>query len=165
MIETRRNQFSLAGMILLTLAVAVWLWIFRETTGRELLTFSAIAFAAGLISHGVYTYWLPWRITGLLSVLLLYNGGIVVMQLIASGGNFKLSDSGELILQILRQPIEMAFWVRTMNDILMLTVILLGTVLFTPAHTIRQELPTALITAMGIGLWYAVGILILTHAA
>lgn len=164
MTEASRNQFSLLGMVILTLAVAVWLWIFRENTVQELATFSAIAFAAGLISHLVYTYCLPWRITGVLCVLLLYNGALIGIQLINSGGNIKLSESTEFIIQILRQPAEMAFWVRTTNDILMLTVIMLATVLFTPAHAIRQELPTALVTAMGIGIWYAVGILILSHA-
>jgi hypothetical protein len=41
----------------------------------------------------------------------------------------------------------------------------LGTLLFTPAHSIRPSLPTAIITALGLGFWYASSILMLIYAA
>ena len=162
--ESPRTQFSIRAMIALTAAIALWLWIFREATPFELGIFSGIAFVAGLVAHLFYTFWLPSRITAIATVLLIYNAILVVLALWGSNSNTPVADCLEFLIDILAQPVEMLMHLSTPRQTMFTLAIVLGTILPTPAHSIRPSLPSAFITALGIGIWYAAGMLFLIYA-
>ena len=164
MTEERTSQFSLRATIVLTAAIALWLAIFREASPVELAIFSTVTLAAGVIAHLVHAYWLPWRFTVIVVVLLIYNTALAVLMLVELGGAFPLLLLLETVIQIISQPAKMAVRASGMRDILFTLGYVLGTLCFTPAHVIRPGFPTAIITAIGIGIWYTAGILIMIYA-
>lgn len=162
--DRSKTQFSLRAVTVLTVASALWVWLFREARPVEITTFSSIAVTAGIVGHIVYRYWLPWRVTVVATVLLLYNA--LLLALLLFGGE---PHPLKFLFTVAVQPAEMTmeylkwhFWTR---GTLVNLFIVLGTLLFTPAHLLRPSLPTAIVTALGIGFWYASSILMLTYAA
>jgi hypothetical protein len=165
MAETRKNQFSLRAILALTAASATWFWLFREASPIELTIFSIAALAAGLVGHTVYIYWLPSRFTVVVAVFLLYNFTLVILEVIGSGASFRPSDCLQLLIDIVVEPAEWAIRAWGTQHMLFSFAFVIGTLLFTPAHMVRPGLPGALITALGLGIWYGAGILLLTHAS
>jgi hypothetical protein len=53
---------------------------------------------------------------------------------------------------------------RAPRDILLTLAIVLGTLIFTAAHSIRPSLPSAMITALGIAMWYGASMMIMASA-
>jgi hypothetical protein len=157
-----KTQFSIRAIAAFTVASAVWVWLFREAKPVEIAIFSGVAMTAGILGHVVYRYWLPWRVTAIVTVLLLYNAVLFVPALLHDGSN-----SFRFLFQVAFGPAEMIMhmnWHWHRDTVFMLAMVL-GTLLFTPAHSIRPSLPTAIITALGLGFWYASSILMLIYAA
>ncbi|MCA9176197.1 MAG: hypothetical protein KDB14_17040 [Planctomycetales bacterium] len=166
--DRRKGQFSLRQVAALTAAAAVWVWHFREAEPAAIATFSFAAVTAGIIGHFVDKYWNLYALSALVAVLLVYNGALLALALFEGA-----ADPLGALIQVLVAPAEMLKWqldsiatnrVTSNRDTVFLLVMLLGTLLFTPAHWIRPSLPTAIITALGVGLWYGTSILILSHA-
>lgn len=158
--DRMNTQFSLRAVAVLTLASAVWVWLFREARPAEIATFSGVAVTAGIVGHVVYEYLFAWRVSVILTVLLLYNGLLLALVLLYG----REPNPLELLFQVAVEPVDMLMHVKWHRDTVFLVVMLLGTLLFTPAHWVRPSLPTAIITALGIGFWYASSILMLTYA-
>jgi hypothetical protein len=153
-----KTQFSLRASVVLTAAVGFWVWIFREMSPVEIAVFGGVALTAGVVGHIVYTKWLPWRVTVIATVLLLYNS-LLGVQLLLSG-------SGEpwLLVETVVLPFEMMWHAKSPRDILFVSLIVLGTLTLTPAHCIRPSLPTAIVSALGIAIWYVSSIMIMIYA-
>lgn len=164
MVETRKNQFSVREMIVLMTAFAVWCWVLREASPVETAIFSVIAIVAGVLGHLAYAYFLPWRVTAIATVFLLYNAILIAAYLSSSGSNFRLPDCWDALTEIVMQPAEMAWRTRGTRDGLFPLAIVIAVGLFSPAHPIRPSLPAAIVSAIGLGIWYAVGILVLIYA-
>ena len=70
----------------------------------------------------------------------------------------------ELLVDVVANPIKLMMRAETLRQNLFCLAILFGTLFFTPAHSLRPSFPSALVTALGIGIWYAIGILMLMYA-
>lgn len=165
MTETPKHQFSLLATIVVTAAIAIWFALFQDATLTELAIFSGIALAAGIAGHLVYTFLLPWRITVVATVLLVYNLIPFATLLASTGPTMKLLSNLDFFVDVVVQPAELAMHTTQTRDILWIIATGLVTAIFTPAHAVRPSLPTAIITALGLGAWYATGIRILSHGA
>lgn len=164
LVETPKTQFSIRSIIALTAAIAVWALIFGEAALAETTVLTGVALAAGIAAHFLYSFWLPWRITVMATVLLTYNSILFAHALQHSSSSDPVSDCLELLVDVVVQPTEMLMHAKTLREKMFLLAILFGTVFFTPAHSLHPSLPSALITALGIGIWYAAGILLMMYA-
>ena len=162
--EAPKNQFSILAIIVLTAAIAVWIWIFGDLTPVELTVFTGIAVAAGIVAPFLDSLWLPWRVTVLFAVLLIYNSILVALVLLQSNSSNPMSLCWELLVDVVANPIKLMMRAETLRQNLFCLAILFGTLFFTPAHSLRPSFPSALVTALGIGIWYAIGILMLMYA-
>lgn len=159
-----KTQFSLRATAVLTAATAVWIWIFREAPAFDLAIIAGAASTAGLAGHVVYARWLPSRVTVMATVLLLYNALLGAQLLLQSGSGTPWFERLAFLLDILVLPVQMMSHATGTRDILFLATLVLGTLTFTPAHSIRPCLPSAIITAMGIAIWYGGSLLIMAYA-
>lgn len=163
-VEKSKTQFSLRATVVLTAASAVWVAIFREMPPTELAIVTGIAVAAGIAGHVVYVRWLPWRVTVIATVLLIYNTLLGAQLLLHSGSGEPWFRRLDFLFELLLLPAEMAIRARAPRDILLMLAIVLGTLIFTAAHSIRPSLPTATITALGIAIWYGGAMMIMASA-
>ena len=161
--NTYERQFSLRATFMLTAVSAVWVWIFREITPVEMAVIAGIAVTAGLVGHIVYTYWLPWRVTVIATVLLLYNALLGVLSLLESSSGPPSLARLEVLFAVVVWPLEMMRYATAPRDIMFWLVMVLATLIFTPAHAIRPCLPSAIITALGIAIWYGVSIMMMAY--
>jgi hypothetical protein len=67
------------------------------------------------------------------------------------------------LFEIVISPLELMSYETSPRDIIFWLVVVLGTVMFTPAHAIRPSLPSAIITALGIAIWYGVSIMMMAY--
>ena len=154
-----KSQFSLRATVVLTAAVAFWLWFLRQTSplgGQpgEITVYTGLALTAGIVGHVVYTFWLPWRVTVIVTSFLLYAVALVLF--VAWDQHLDVTDSLWFLFITLVPPrvlIDFHSW----NWISML-ICLLTTLILAPAHSIRPSLPSAIITALGIAAWYVTGL-------
>lgn len=163
MAETQKHQFSILATIIVTAAIAIWFALFQDASLTELAIFSGMALAAGIAGHLAYSFLLPWRITVVATVLLVYNLVPFSIMLVSIGPTTQLLSNLDFFADLVVQPAEMAMHVEQTRDILWMLAMGLVTAIFTPAHAIHPSLPTAIITALGIGAWYATSVLILSH--
>ena len=144
------SQFSLRAMLVLMAAVAVWLWLLLDLRQDpfEFAVFALITLAVGVGGHFLYTYVLPWRGTVLVSA-------IVLPPLILG------ALTGSLLATL---PVEFFMrqsWPDRMKYALpfLVSIVILGA-----AHPIKPSLATAIITALGVSLWYGLALLIAISA-
>lgn len=159
-----KRQFSLRAAFMLTSASAVWVWIFKETTPLEMAVLGGIAIAAGLVGHVVYTKLLPWRVTVIAIVILIYNSLLGALLLLTSGAGNQSPSLLKFLFDFLVLPLEMMRHATSPRDIVFWLVVGLGTLVFTAAHSLRPCPPSAMITAMGIAIWYGVSIMIMANS-
>ena len=160
-----KTKFSLRSTVMLTAAVAVWFWFLGQLPGSErsdeivlpIAVVTGVALAAGIVGHVVYTAWLPWRMTVIVTSLLIYDVVFVLMTSFALG----LADNLAFLIETLIAP---ARELISLNWISMSLKCLLPTLILAPAHSIRPSLPSAIITALGIAAWYVTGLSIMGSA-
>jgi hypothetical protein len=162
-VKTSKTQFSLRASLVLTAASAFWVWIFREMSPVEMAVVGGVAITAGLVGHVVYTFWLPWRVTVIATVLLLYNAILGAQLLLQSGSGDPWFARLAVLFEIAVMPVEMMRHVTSPRDIAFSLAIVLGTLILTAAHSIRPNLPSAIITALGIAIWYGSSIMIMIY--
>lgn len=138
--DCRRSQFSLRGMLVLMAACTIWLWLLLDLRQNPLgfAVLALITLAVGVVGHFLYTYVLPWRGTVLVSaiVLPLQILGVLSVSLLAT------------------LPVEF-FARQSWPDRIKYTLpFLVSIVILGAAHPIKPSLPTAIITALGVSLWY-----------
>ena len=158
-----KRQFSLRATFILTAVSAVCVWIFGEITPVEMAVIAGIAVTAGLVGHVVYTKWLPWRVTVIATVLLVYNALLGTQLLFSTGSGTPMLARLAFLFEIVISPLELMSYATSPRDIIFWLVVVLGTVIFTPAHAIRPSLPSAIITALGIAIWYGVSIMMMAY--
>ncbi len=158
-----KRQFSLRATFILIAVSAVWVWIFREMTPFEMAVVAGIAVTAGLLGHIVYTYLLSSRVTVIATVLLVYNALLGAQLLLEPGSGTPTIRRLAFLFDILVLPLEMMKYATAPRDIMFWLVMVLGTLIFTPAHAIRPSLPSAIITGLGIAIWYGVSIMMMAY--
>lgn len=159
-----KAQFSIRATAVLTAATAVWLWIFRQARPVDMAVLASAALIAGLAGHLVYARWIPRRATVMTTVFLLYNAMLGTQLLLQSGGGSRWFERLAFLGDILVLPIMAIRQAAGPHDMLFLASVVLGTLIFTPAHSIRPCLPSALITSLGIAIWYGGSILMVAYA-
>ena len=150
------------AIILMTIAWAYWGWLlsdlWRKPVGDMLamLVFASVTLTAGVCCHLLYRYVLRWRGTVLLSLLL---GPLPVLGLLdllfgSAGGMF----------EILALPIDFVAHQNWTHRITLSLPIFFSILILSIAHPLKPSLPNAIITAIGISLWYGLAILIGANA-
>jgi hypothetical protein len=150
------------GVILLAVAWAYWGWLlsdlWRKPVGDllALLVFASVTLTAGVCGHLLYRYVLRWRGTVLLSLLL---GPLPVLGLLGL-----LFGSAGGMFEILALPIDFAAHQNWTHRITFSLPVFFSIVVLSIAHPLKPCLTYAIITAIGISLWYGVAILIGANA-
>ena len=145
-----QSQFSLRAMLVLMAACAIWLWLLLDLRQDPFgfAVFALITLAVGVGGHFLYTYALRWRGTVLVSA-------IVLPPLILG------TLTGSLLATLPFEFFMRQSWPDRMKYALpfLVSIVLLGA-----AHPIKPSLPTAIITALGVSLWYGLALLIAISA-
>jgi len=145
-------------VILLAIAWAYWGWLlsdlWRKPVGDliALLVFVSVIFTAGVCGHLLYCYVLRWRGTGLLSLLL---GPLPVLAFLGL-----LFGSAGGMFEILALPIDFVSHQNWTHRITFSLPVFFSIVVLSIAHPLKPCLTNAIITAIGISLWYGLAILI-----
>ena len=121
-----------------------------------LLVFAAVTLTAGVCGHLLYRYVLRWRGTVLLSLLL---GPLPILGFLGL-----LFGSVEGMFEILVLPIDFVAHQNWTHRITLSLPIFFSIVILSMAHPLKPSLPNAIITAIGISLWYGLAILIGANA-
>jgi uncharacterized membrane-anchored protein len=154
----RRNLFSLRSLFALTGVFALWLFLFPDfrRDPMAIVVLWSIAIGAGVTAQLLYTYVFRWRGTVLISLLVL-----PALLFISSG---LLFGSVEIMLWILTTPV--AFFSReSWSERLFFTIPYIAcAAALAAAHPIKPSLTTAIISAMGISIWYGMAFLIAASA-
>ena len=152
------TQFSLRGMFLLTAAFAYWLWLLSDFRREPIAiaVFWAITIAAGIGGHLLHTYLLPWRGTVVITLL--------VLPPVIFGAVAGLLGAGDAVVDILTIPIEF-FAHQRWSDRMRFTIPVFASIaVLAAAHPLKPGLLTAIISAIGVSLWYGMAILIAANA-
>ena len=153
---------SRLGILLLAIAWVYWWWLlsdlWRKPVGDliALLVFASVTLAAGACGHLLYSYVLRWRGTVLISLLW---GPLQVFGLLGL-----LFGSVAGMFEILAFPIEFVANQNWTDRITLSVPIFLSIVILSIAHPLKPSLPNAIITSIGISLWYGLAILMAASA-
>ena len=154
----RNTQIDRRGVILLTAAAVYWGWLlselFREPVA--LAVFASVTLLAGVCGHLLYRYVLTWRGTVLFSLLL--------MPLPVLGLLGLLFGSIGVMLDLVTIPIEFLAHQTWIDRITFSLPVFLSIVILSIAHPLKPSLSNAIITSIGISLWYGLAILIAANA-
>jgi hypothetical protein len=152
------NPFSLRNLFVLTAVFGLWLFLLSDFRQEPIaiVVIWTVAIASGVAAHVLYIYVLPWRGTVLISLLVL-----PALLFIGSG---LLFGSTEVMLWILMAPV--AFITReSWSERLFFTIpYITCAAALAAAHPIKPSLTNAIITAMGISIWYGMAFLIAASA-
>ncbi len=158
------SQYSLRATLVLMVASMVWIWIFKEMRPLEIAILAGFALAAGLVGHVVYSFWLPWRVSVLATVLLIYNLCLGTQFLLQSASRPPWRETLTILWDVLIFPAEMLTHTTAARDVAFMLLTVAATLIFSAAHSIRPCLPTAIVTALGVAIWYGVSLMIMAAA-
>lgn len=153
-----QSQFSVRGMFSLTAAFALWLFVLEDFRREPIAVaiFWTLAIVAGVCGHLMYTYLLPWRGTVVTSLPVL---SVTIFAAMAT-----LLGAGDGVIDLLALPIDL-FVHQSWSDRIGSTIPVFACILvLSAAHPIKPGLINAIITAIGISLWYGLAILIAANA-
>ncbi len=152
------NQFNLHGLFSLTAAFAMWLLLLpdfrREPTAVAI--FWGLAIVAGVCGHLTYTYLLPWRGTVVTSLPVLSAAVLTAVS--------AFFGAAEDVIDFLLMPIDLFAHQRWSDRISFTIPVFACVAILTAAHPIKPGLVNAIITAIGISLWYGLALLYAAHA-
>lgn len=157
--STRRgSQFNLRGMLYLTAAFALWLVVLPDLRSEPIAVaiFWTLAIIAGVCGHLMYTYLLPWRGTVVTSLIVL---SVTIFAAVAT-----LFGAGDGVIDILALPIDLFVHQSWSNRIWFTFPVFACILILLAAHPIKPGLINAIITAIGVSLWYGLAILIAANA-
>lgn len=145
-------------MLSLTAAYALWLVVLSDFRHEPdgVLVFWSIATVAGICAHLVYLYWLPWRGTVALGLIALSVAAFIVLATFAGA-----DDGG---LDVLALPIELLVNQSGAKRIGFAIFALSACGTLTAAHPVQPSVVTAIMTALGISIWYGIAILFIANA-
>lgn len=157
--QSRGNsQVSFRGLFALTSSFALWIFLLADFRREPMavVVFWSLATVTGVAGHLIHSYLLPWRGTVVIWLL--------VFPLVIFTGLSMLFASGEAVLDVLLLPIDL-FRHQTWNDRLRSTIPMFVCVLgLVVAHPVKPSLVTAIVSAIGVSLWYGMAILIAANA-
>ena len=152
------NPFSLRSLFALTAVFGLWLFLLSDFRQEPIaiVVIWTVAIASGVAAHVLYIYVLPWRGTVLISLL--------VLPALLFVGSGLLFGSTEVMVWILMAPI--AFITReSWSERLFFTIPYIScAAALAAAHPIKPSLTNAIISAMGISIWYGMAFLIAASA-
>lgn len=146
------------GVVLLAIAWAYWGWLLSDLWRKPLgdllasLVFASVTLTAGVCGHLLYCYVLRWRGTVLLSLLL---GPLPILGFLGL-----LFGSVEGMFELLTLPIEFVAHQNWTDRITFSLPVVFSIVILSIAHPLKPCLTNAIVTAIGISLWYGLAILI-----
>ncbi|MHB8974097.1 MAG: hypothetical protein ACYC3X_26185 [Pirellulaceae bacterium] len=156
---TRGNcRVSLRSLLVLTAAWAYWIWLISDLRHElvALVLLATITMAAGTGAHLLYIYVLRWRGTAVVSLL--------VLPALFFSALAVLLGAGDGVVLFLSTPIDF-FLHQGWSDRVRFTIpVFASALILAVAHPIKPSWITAIISAMGISLWYGVTLLILANA-
>ena len=152
------SPISLRSLFALTAVFALWLYLLSDFRREPIaiVVIWTLAIASGVAAHVLYTYVLPWRGTVLISLLVL-----PAVLFVSSG---MLFGAREEMLWILGRPV--GYIAReSWSELLFFTIpYITCAAALAAAHPIKPSLINAIITAMGISIWYGMALLIAASA-
>jgi hypothetical protein len=152
------SQFSFRGLFAVTAVFALWIFLLSDFRHEPIATtfFWTTAVVAGVVGHLIYRYLLPWRGTVVIGLLVIPFLVFTVLETVLSGG--------DAVLDVLWLPIDL-FRHQSWADSLRSSIpVFICTVVLTAAHPVRPSLTSAIISAIGVSLWYGMAILIAANA-
>ncbi len=152
------RQVSLRGLLVLTAMWAYWIWLMSDFRHElvALALLATITIAAGTGAHLLYIYVLPWRGTVVVTLLVL---PAMIFSVLAV-----LLGAGDGVVTFFTTPIDF-FMHQGWSDRVKFTIpVFASALILAVAHPIKPSWITAIMTAMGISLWYGVALLILANA-
>ena len=158
--EQNRNArpFSIRSLFALTAVFALWLYLlsdYRQEPTAVVVIWS-FAIVSGVAAHALYLYVFPWRGTVLISLLVL-----PALVFISSGLLFGATKE---MLWILMAPVAF-FAVESWSERLFFTIpYIVCAAALAAAHPIKPSLISAIISALGISIWYGMAFLIAASA-
>ena len=152
------SQFSLIGMFSLTAAFALWLFALSELRSEPIAVaiFWTLAVVAGIAGHLLYTYLLPWRGTVVTSLI------VLSVAIVAAVATYYGDLDG--VFDLLLMPIEFFSHQSWSNRIRSTIPVFACIAILTTAHPIKPSMINAIITAIGISLWYGLALLLAANA-
>jgi hypothetical protein len=149
------GTFSLRALFVLTAVFGFWLFMFSETRSEPMfvVVFWSIAIGAGVAAHLLYRYVFRWRGTVLVTLLL-------VPALIYFGTARYFGVASQDIIWLLTLPAVFASQQSWPALFFSTFPYIASAVILAAAHAIKPTLVNAIISAMGISIWYALAHLI-----
>jgi hypothetical protein len=95
---------------------------------------------------------------------LLYNAGLLFVAKLDTGSFIPSFDDLQILFDAVIQPAALIAHARQLNEVLFCVVIVLGVLSFTPAHLVRPSLPSAIVSALGLGIWYGSFVMMMSRA-
>lgn len=148
------SAISLRSLFALTAVFALWLYLLSDFRREPIaiVVLWTLAIASGVTAHLLYTYVLPWHGAVLISLLVL-----PALLFITVGLFFGVGDSS---LWLLARPVAFLAnesWSRRLFFTFLYSACAAA---LAAAHPIKPCLTNAIITAMGISIWYGMALLI-----
>jgi hypothetical protein len=154
----KAGHSSVRSLFALTAVFALWLFLlsdFRQEPIAIVVIWS-IAIVSGVAAHILYIYVFPWRGTVLISLLVL-----PALLFIISG---LLLGAAESMLWILTAPVAFITH-ESWSERLFFTIPYIAcAAALAAAHPIKPSLTSAIISAIGISIWYGMAFLIAASA-
>ena len=152
------SQFSFQGLFAVTAAFALWIFLLSDFRREPMaiVSFWTLAVVAGVNGHLIHRYLLPWRGTVVVGLLFI---PLLIFAVVAN-----LLGNGDAVVDFLLIPIDL-FRHQSWGDSLRSTVpMFMCFLVLTAAHPVRPSLPSAIISAIGVSLWYGMAVMIAANA-
>jgi hypothetical protein len=153
------HPISLRSLFALTAVFALWLFLLSDLRREPvaIVVLWTIAIAAGVAAHALYIYLLPWRGTVLITLLVL-----PAVLFVSSGLLF--GARAKEMLWILGAPVGFIGYESWSQRLYFTIPYITCAAALASAHPIKPSLTNAIITALGISIWYGMAFLIAASA-
>lgn len=154
----RDGQFHVRGTLYLTAAFALWLFVLPDLRSEPIAVgiLWVLASILGVCAHFMHTRWLPWRFTVVVGVMV---SSVSIFAAVAF-----VAGALDGVVDILTIPFD-TFLRQSWSDRIRSTIpCFFSTLALSAAHPIKPSLINAVITALGISIWYGLALLIAVNA-
>ena len=167
--QVPRKKSSLLDYVLLTLAVACWIWVHWSAPMDELPAIFVMPVTIG-IGAGAYLLhrlvW-SWRGTVVAAVLLIHVSALTAL-ILSAGGSW--AEGREFWGYLVKFQVDAVWWDITHFDLanpgtLFSSVLVFGSLMLAAVHPIRPSFVSAMTSTVGVGLWLQISLAMMAHAA
>ena len=165
--QQRNPQFSLATVITLMTATAIWFWFVFQGSGWKgpgIVMLTALTVGAGMVGHTLYTFVLPIRFV-VVAVVSFVALALPAFLLFFLAGSADLPRAAGCMLEAIIGPARALVTGDSMLERSAIIKCWLTTGLLLPAHAIRPNWATAIITSLGVAAWFSTGFLLATASS